>query len=326
MLARVAKANAMPLTLPWSPKRVLVSDPLHGGLGDFIAAQRPDLEVRERMPGEVTAEDVAQADVFVGFRPPREGPWRELPWVHCIGAGVDAWAFRTGLSEETLLTRTSEDFGPQMGEYCVSRALAVTQRLRHLEGEQQARSWKPRHPEPIAGTRALVIGTGTVGRGIARAMLGIGCRVDGVSRSGGAREPFGAVHPVAGFDQAVRGARWLILACPLTEETFHLLNRSRLAACAGAYLINVGRGPLVEEQALPEALDSGWLSGAALDVFETEPLPDASPLWSRKDVTISPHISGLTTVPGAGRGFLDTLAELERGIEPTLRVVPGKGY
>ena len=129
----------------WLPNKVLVSDPLHEGLGRRLSEARPDLDVRERKPPEVTEADVAWADVFVGFRPPRVGDWRRLPWVHCIGAGVDAWSFRTGLSPETLLTRTSEDFGPQMGEYCVARALAVTQRLRHLEAEQRARSWKPRH-------------------------------------------------------------------------------------------------------------------------------------------------------------------------------------
>jgi phosphoglycerate dehydrogenase-like enzyme len=308
------------------PKKVLVSDPLHAGLGGLLAESRPDLEIRERGVPDVTEADVAWAEVFVGFRPPKQGNWRALPWVHCIGAGVDAWAFRTGLSPDTLLTRTSEDFGPQMGEYCVSRALAVAQRLRHLESEQRARSWKPKHPQQIRGTRALIVGTGTVGAGIAQAFQGLGCVVDGVSRRGEAREPFRAVSSIAGFAGAVAGAQWLVLACPLTEDTFHLLNRDRLSACGGAYLINVGRGMLVEEEALPEALDRKWLSGAALDVFEREPLPEESPLWSRDDVTISPHISGLTTVPGAAAGFLEVLGDLEAGREPRLRVDLRKGY
>jgi phosphoglycerate dehydrogenase-like enzyme len=316
----------MRITLPWFPKKVLVSDPLHEGLGERLAGRRPDLTIRERTPAMVSAADLEWAEVFVGFRPPKEGRWRELPWVHCIGAGVDAWAFRTGLSPDTLLTRTSEDFGPQMGEYCVSRALAVTQRLRHLEAEQKARSWKPRHPEQIRGTRALIVGTGTVGAGIARAFQGTGCITDGLSRSGRAREPFRRMRSIDGFADAVAGARWLVLACPLTEETFHLLNRDRLAACGGTYLISVGRGALVDEVALPEALDNKWLAGAALDVFEREPLPPDSPLWNREDVTISPHISGLTTVPGAAAGFLEVLADLESGRVPRLKVDAGRGY
>jgi phosphoglycerate dehydrogenase-like enzyme len=134
------------------------------------------------------------------------------------------------------------------------------------------------------------------------------------------------VFPIGAFGEAVAGVRWLVLACPLTEETWHLLDRDRLVVCGGAYLINVGRGALVDEAALPEALDSRWLSGAALDVFEREPLPERSPLWAREEVTISPHISGLTTVPGAAAGFLEVLADLETGRVPRLRVELERGY
>ncbi len=311
---------------PWHPKRILVSDTLHEGLGEYLLRRRPDLSFRARGAAEISAEDVEWAEVLVGFRPPRSGPWRTLRWIHCIGAGVDAFAFRTGLSPDTLLTRTSEDFGPQIGEYCLTRALAVTQRLRQLEEEQRARRWKPKHPEQIRGSRVLVAGAGAVGRGIARAFLGAGCAVDGVSRGGAPREPFGRVHAIEGFALAVRGARWLVLACPLTEDTYHLLDRDRLSLCDGAYLINVGRGALVQEPLLPEALDRGWLRGAALDVFETEPLPSKSPLWNRPEVTVSPHISGLTTVPGAGDGFLASLDAVEAGRRPVLAVDPARGY
>lgn len=310
----------------WHPKRILVSHTLHEGLGDYLLARRPDLTVRARGAAEITGEDVEWAEVLVGFRPPSSGPWRALRWIHCIGAGVDAFAFRTGLARGTLLTRTAEDFGPQMGEYCLGRALAVTQRLRHLEAEQRARSWQPKHPEQIRGTRALVVGTGAVGRGIAQAFLGAACEVDGVSLRGAPREPFGRVRAMADFGVAMRGVRWLVLACPLTEETYHLLDRDRLSRCGGAYLINVGRGALVQEEALPEALDRGWLGGAALDVFETEPLPADSPLWDRPEVTVSPHISGLTTIPGAGDGFLSCLEAVEAGRRPALAVDPARGY
>jgi phosphoglycerate dehydrogenase-like enzyme len=305
---------------------VLVSDPLHEGLGDRLAGARPDLSIRERAPADVTQADLDWADVFVGFRPPKTADWRKLPWVHCIGAGVDAWAFRTGISPRTLLTRTSEDFGPQMGEYCLSRALAVTQRLRRLETEQQAHRWRPRHPAQLRGTRAIIVGTGAVGAGIARAFAAAGCVVDGISRSGMPRGSFSRTWPMSEFAEAIAGAQWLVLACPLTEATFHFLDRNRLAVCGGAYLMNVGRGALVEEAALPEALDNSWISGAALDVFEVEPLPPESPLWDRSDVWISPHISGLTTVPGAAAGFLEVLNDLEAGRVPRLVVDLEKGY
>ena len=311
---------------PWMPRRILVSHTLHEGLGDWLIARRPDLEVRARDAAEITGRDVEWAEVFVGFRPPRDGPWRELRWIHCIGAGVDAFAFRTGLNSHTLLTRTSEDFGPMIGEYCLARALAVTQRLQLFEADQRAKRWRPKHPAHIRGTRALIVGAGAVGRGVARAFQAVGCSVDGVSRQGSAREPFKAVHAITDFAAAIRGASWLVLACPLTEDTFHLMDRTRLAACDGAYLINVGRGALIDEAALPEALRAGQLSGCALDVFEREPPPADSPLWEHPGVTISPHISGLTTIPGAGAGFLECLGEVEAGRTPALAVDPGRGY
>ena len=311
---------------PWFPRRILVSHTLHEGLGDYLAPRRPDLEVRALDGGDITPPDLAWAEVFVGFRPPREGPWRELRWIHCIGAGVDAFSFRTGLSPHTLLTRTSEDFGPMIGEYCVARALAITQRLREFAADQEARRWKPAHPGRLRGSRTLIVGTGAVGRGIASAFRCLGSRVAGISKSGAAREPFESVYPVPGFEAAVQDTRWLILACPLTEETFHFLDRRRLASCRGAYLINVGRGALVEEAALPEALDAGALTGCALDVFEQEPPPTGSPLWSDPRVTMSPHISGLTTIPGAAEGFLQCLADVEAGRRPALTVDRERGY
>lgn len=312
---------------PWSPKRILLSHALHEGLGDYLLERRPDLEIRARGLGEITAEDVAWSEVFVGFRVPRVPGWeRHYRWIHCIGAGVDAFAFRTGLPPTTLLTRTSEDFGPQIGEYCLARALAVTQRLRQLDREQQERSWKPKHPTQLRGTRALIVGTGTVGRGIARALGAAGVTVEGLSRGGHLREGFATVHPIYRFAAAVAGVHWLILACPLTAESFHFLNAQRLAAATGCYLINVGRGPLLDEASLPLALDRGWLSGAALDVFEVEPLPPISPLWKRADVTISPHVSGLTTIAGAAAGFLACLADVEAGRRPILAIDPMQGY
>jgi phosphoglycerate dehydrogenase-like enzyme len=296
--------------------RVLISDPRPDPLAEYLRPRRPDLDIHTRKPSEVTAADLDWAETLVGFRRPPVPGWGNLRWIHSIGAGVDAFLFRTDLPDTILLTRSSEDFGPPIAEYCVARALAVTQHLARLAEEQRAGRWAPLAPEPLAGSRVVIAGTGMVGRGIAHRFAAMGCVVDGLSRSGAGREPFHAVRPMAEFDDAVAGARWLVLAMPLTEGTWHLLDRERLAACGGAYLINIGRGALLDEAALPEALDRGHLSGAALDVFETEPLPSSSPLWAHPKVTMSPHCSGVTTTPAAGDGFLECLAAVERGELP----------
>ena len=180
---------------------------------------------------------------------------------------------------------------------------------------------------PLVGeTRALVVGTGEVGRGIAARFHALGVTVDGVSSGGSAVHPFARVFARRHLHDALRGADWLILAAPLTEATFHMIGAEECRAVKGGYLINVGRGALVDEAAIIPALDAGHLRGAALDVFETEPLPADSPLWKHPKVLVSPHISGLTSVEGATAGFLHALEALERGERPDTAVDPKRGY
>jgi glyoxylate/hydroxypyruvate reductase A len=118
----------------------------------------------------------------------------------------------------------------------------------------------------------------------------------------------------------------LVVTLPLTAESRGMIGRQVLSACRGAVLMNAGRGAVVDEGLIPEALDRGWLSAAVLDVFETEPLPSSSPLWADPRVMISPHISGLTTTEGAVQGFLECLEELERGRLPARTVDRDRGY
>jgi glyoxylate/hydroxypyruvate reductase A len=124
----------------------------------------------------------------------------------------------------------------------------------------------------------------------------------------------------------VKGAHWLVLALPRTNDTKHLVDRARLAECDGAYLINVGRGLTVEESAIPEAIDRGRISGAALDVFEREPLPQDSPLWSHPKVTVTPHCSGPSTWDVTVDGFVECLLAIREGRRPRWAVEHGRGY
>jgi phosphoglycerate dehydrogenase-like enzyme len=117
-----------------------------------------------------------------------------------------------------------------------------------------------------------------------------------------------------------------VLAAPLTPGTQHLVSREVLFACRGAILINVGRGQVVDERAIPGALDAGALRGAALDVFEVEPLAESSPLWQRSDVMVSPHVAGLTNIPAAAESFLETLGSIEAGQSPIGMVDRTRGY
>ncbi|MBI3504216.1 MAG: D-2-hydroxyacid dehydrogenase [Proteobacteria bacterium] len=316
-----------PFALPFHPRHVVIGAGAHVALAAYIRERRPDLEIRGAKHTDVSADDLAWADTYVGFkRPPAGATMGSVRWVHCTGAGVDSWLSPVELDRAILLTRTPESFGPAIAEWAVARLFAFEQQLLSVAAAQREHRWSPRDISPVAGTRALVVGTGDVGRAIARAFSALGITVDGVSRSGAPQPGFRAVHPVSALADVVGDAQWIVLVIPDTPATRGLFSRDVLSRCRGAVLLNAGRGATLDERALPEALDKEWLRGAALDVFETEPLPATSPLWDDARVMISPHISGLTTIPGAGDGFLECVAALEQGRLPRWAVDRDRGY
>jgi len=314
------------ITLP-KPHRVVIGARAHAELADRLRGARRDFEIRGSSTGNVTADDLAWADTYVGFLRPPLPTMGNVRWVHCTGAGVDAWLYPNELSRDILLTRTSESFGVYIAEWTLSRALALRQQILDLAECQRRHEWAPREVGYIRGSRAVVVGTGDVGAHIARLFGALGSDVHGVSRSGkGNPAEFRTVSPVSELRALAATADWLIVTVPLTPETRGLISRDILSACRGLVLINAGRGATVDEAAIPEALEKGWLAGAALDVFTVEPLPPSSPLWDDRRVMISPHISGLTTAEGAVAGFLECLGEIEHGQLPKRTVDRDRGY
>ena len=313
---------------PPKPRRVVVGASLHADICAAIRAVRPDLELRGAPYTAVTPADLSWADTYIGFRrPPTATTMGAVRWVHCTGAGVDSWLAPPALPADILLTRTSESFGPMIAEWALARILAFQMQLLDLAAAQAEHRWAPRDIARLAGTRALIVGTGDVGSAVARVLHALGVVVTGVSRTGAAHDPaFAQVHRVDRLGELVAHAEWIVLTLPITAATRGLVSRAILARCRGAVLLNAGRGAVLDESALPEALDQGWLRGAALDVFETEPLPATSPLWADRRVMVSPHISGLTTARGAAEGFLDCLAEIDAGRTPKWTVDRVRGY
>jgi len=314
-------------SLPFSPTRVVIAADSHAGIASFIRERRPDLEIRGSSPSDVSAADMEWGEVYVGFRRPPHGTLGHIQWVHCTGAGVDAWLYPEPIDPDILLTRTSESFGPAIAEWVMARVLAFSQELTALAAAQRERRWAPLDLQRLVGSKALIVGFGDVGRSIAHYLQAFDVEVAAVSRSGQSDSSMlRVVHSVDALPHLVDDVRWLIITLPLTHETRHLIGRDVLSRCAGAVLINTGRGAVIDESVLPEALAAGWLAGAALDVFESEPLPPSSPLWADPRVMISPHISGKTTVAGAGEGFLECLGALERGVLPRWAVDRARGY
>ncbi len=312
---------------PLPIRRVIIGQNAHAAMSAQLAAARPDLEIRGKPFTEVTTDDLAWADAYLGFKRPPLPTMGNVRWVQSTGAGVDAWLQPVELPREIVLTRTPESFGPMIAEWALSRALADVTKIGELAAAQREHRWAPCDVGTLRGTHAVVLGTGDVGTHVGRLFAALGCRVTGVSRTGrGDAAVFSTVLPTESLARVAADADWLILTLPLTPATRGLVGESVLSACRGAFLMNAGRGAVVDEALVPRALDAGWLRGAALDVFETEPLPSTSPLWDDPRVMISPHVSGLTTIDGAVRGFLECLGMFERGETPRWIVDRDRGY
>ncbi|MEU4223711.1 D-2-hydroxyacid dehydrogenase [Nonomuraea sp. NPDC026600] len=227
-----------------------------------------------------------------------------LRWIHVAAAGVDKLLFEELIDSDVIVTNARGVFDRPIAEFVLGSVLAFAKDLHRSHDLQLARKWRHRETLPVAGTTALIVGTGAIGRETARLLRAVGMDVRGAGRTARAVDPdFGTV---VASDELAAHAGWadhVIMVAPLTQATRGLIDATVLAAMKPtAHLINVGRGPCVVEDDLVAALTGGQIAGASLDVFATEPLPVNHPLWSAPGVVVSAHMSGDTV------GWLDTLA------------------
>lgn len=230
----------------------------------------------------------------------------KLRWMHVASAGVDAVLFDELRSSDVVLTNSRGVFDDAIAEYVLGLVIAFAKDFpRSLEYQRQ-RQWKWRETERVGGRNALVVGTGPIGQAIARLLRAVGMEVRGVGRTAREDDPnFGIVHASAELADHVGWADFVVSILPLTDQTRGIFDRSVFAAMKPtARFINVGRGEHVVTEDLIAALRAGELAGAALDVFDQEPLPSESPLWTMENVVVSPHMSGDTV------GWKDTLARV----------------
>jgi phosphoglycerate dehydrogenase-like enzyme len=241
-----------------------------------------------------------------------------LSWIHVAAAGVDKLMFEELTQSEVTVTNARGVFDRPIAEFVLASLLAHAKDLHHSHDLQLARVWKYRETFTLAGTTALVVGTGAIGREIARLLRVVGVQVRGAGRSAREGDPdFGTVIASGELADQVGWADAVVVIAPLTEQTRGLIDAKILKAMKpSAYLVNVGRGPCVVEADLLAALESGQIAGAALDVFENEPLATEHPLWSAPGVTVSPHMSGDAI------GWLDTVAH--QFVDNALRWLDGE--
>lgn len=268
------------------------------------------------------SDDAAQLDVAFGWDPDVPGVLRlleaqpQLPWVHMRWAGIPEPLLVGMQPYRAILTNGSGAHGSAMAESVAGMILAHYKQYADLWACQQRVQWAPRHLTELRGRTIGIVGLGDLGGATARLLRAFGVRVLGLRRHARPAPDVDHVYGPEDLDTFLHQLDVLVLAAPLTRETAGLIGAAQLAALPrGALLVNVGRGPLLDEAALLDALRSGHLGGAALDVFETEPLPSDSPLWTLPNVFVSPHCAD-NTPESEQRGlevFLDNLARYRRG-------------
>ena len=261
-------------------------------------------------------------DVFPGgsrqfFSAVRKAP--KLKWLHAFNVGTDHPIYAELLERGVRVTTSAGTTAEPIAQTAVMGLLALARGFPRWLVAQRSRQWNPERkllPPDLKDQTAVIVGLGKIGTEIARLARALGLTVVGIRRGPRRPEDRVEVAPPAALRGLLPRCDWLVLACPLTPETRGMIDAAAIAALPkGARIINVARGEIIDEAALVDALRSGQLAGACLDVFQAEPLAPESPLWDLPNVLVTPHNAG------AARGtelrvlemFLDNLGRWQRG-------------
>jgi phosphoglycerate dehydrogenase-like enzyme len=303
-----------------------------------LVGQLPDdfaRQLGERFPEVELAED-GRVDALLFWGRPLDRVLDiierqpDLAWVHQRAAQVQPQLLAALDGHRAILTNGVGAHGPAIGEYVAALVLAHYKRLPALYELQQRGEWSPDFAfRELAGQTVGILGLGSGGTSSARVLRGFGVRLRGLRRTGSPTPEVDQVFQPAQLGEFLDGLDVLVIAAPLTSATRGLIGGSELGRLKrGALLVNVGRAEIVDYGAMLEALESGQLGGAALDVFEPEPLPSDSPLWQMPNVIISPHCADST--PEAPLRsldiFLENLGRFVRGDALRNVVDRGEGY
>lgn len=265
----------------------------------------PDFQFVQLQSYDRVPEEIVDADVFIGWslRPEQFVAAKKLRWIHSPAAAVHQLMFPELVRSNVLLTNSSSVHGPVVAEHAIAVMLALAKRLPQAMQYQAKKVWsqeilwnEPPRPREVAGATVAVVGMGGIGREFTRLAKALGMRViavrEDVSKGAGGAD---AVFSSSQMDEVLPQADYVLLCTPVTPATTGIINAERLKKMkADAYVMNVARGPLIDEAALIDALKARRIAGAGLDVFVEEPLPADSPFWSLDNVLITPHSAAVT--------------------------------
>lgn len=281
-------------------KKVLVTVPVTEEDKQAFAAAASDCEIQFKDQNLLTCEDVADKEIILGNIPLSLVPAaKELKFLQLNNAGTDGYCDGI-LPEGCILANASGTYGLAISEHIVGMLLGILKKLYIYYDDQKAGLWKDEgHVRSIYGSNVLILGYGDIGDKTARLLHAFGAKIKAVRRTVTNKPDYiESLHTTAETDSLLPWADIILLAMPGTAETKGFIGRERLALMkSSAIILNVGRGILIDSDALAEALNSGRIAGAALDVTNPEPLPKGHALYTAKNAYITPHVSGQYHLP-----------------------------
>jgi D-2-hydroxyacid dehydrogenase (NADP+) len=308
-------------------------------MAEAIRKRWPEMRVLHLPDYDALPQELPDTDIFIGYslRAEQLKAAKKLKWIHSTAAGVAQLMYPELRDSGILVTNPSGIFSVPMAEHTMGLIVALARNFPDSVRFQDQAKWgqqqlwdKPQHLSEVNGKLLLIVGFGSIGKELARRARAFEMRVWGVTRSGkGDAALAEKIMPASQLNDALTEADYVVISAPETSETRQLIGAKQIARMKrGARLINVARGSLLDEAALIRALENGALSGAALDVASTEPLPAENPLWKAPNLLISPHTSAISEKLWDRQAvlLLDLLERWFGGREMVNRVDFARGY
>lgn len=264
-----------------------------------ILDRHPNLDLTIANDYDDGIEKIATANAVITLHPTSDhlDNAKELEWVHALSAGVDHFPIERLKDEGVVVTTASSANSNAVAEHTLSLMLAFERNLHHAIRNQERAEWQLLTANELDGQTVGLLGVGQIGYRVAELCSAFGMDVIGMKRDLSAvPDVVDEIHPPDELHTVLGKADYVVIACPLTEETRSMITIKELSESMkrSAVLVNIARGGIVEERHVAVAVQRGYIAGAALDVFEEEPLPLDSPIWNTKDIILTPHAGGTT--------------------------------
>lgn len=294
----------------------------------YIKEKHPEITTVHCTTPDELRQSIQWANAYTGFYYLDGINISHLHWIHSFGAGVEDFLTNHSIVEKKIpISRTQGSLPQKMGEYCLAHILTHFQHLDMYRQQQKDKVWTRHEAIGLKDKSILILGTGNIGLGIARTIYPLANNVIGINSIG---KPIDGFHQTYKLDElSVCGGKAdvIINALPDTPKTKKIINDKFFNLFRSALFINVGRGPTLSIDALIRALKDQQITHAILDVFDLEPLDIRSTLWQHPNITITPHVSGLTSIYDITSSFEHAYEAFEKGyLKPPLFVDYQKGY